>query len=96
MVKQHLTSVDVLALIETLIQLQFNRVGSPLKSLESLQANNQTDKENLTFVKQRRTISKLLVVLFRDFAKLVPADEERMKNLIRATWGLSFNNMIYL
>ena len=50
----------------------------------------------MTFIKQRRTISKLLTILFRDFAKLATTDEERLKNLSRVSWGLSFNSLVYL
>ena len=50
----------------------------------------------MTFVKQRRLISKLLVILFRDFAKLVTTDQERLKNLARVAWGLCFNSLVYL
>ena len=71
-------------------------MASPLKSLERLQVDGETDKENMTFVKQRRTITKLLTILFRDFAKLATTDEERLKNLSRVSWGLSFNSLVYL
>lgn len=67
-----------------------------MKSLERLQVDGETDKENMTFVKQRRTITKLLTILFRDFAKLATTDEERLKNLSRVSWGLSFNSLVYL
>ena len=67
-----------------------------MKSLERLQADGETDKENLTFVKQRRTISKLLTILFRDFAKLATTDQDRLKNLSRVTWGLCFKCLVYL
>ena len=70
MVRRTLSSIDLSAFVESLMQLQFNRVACPLKSLERLTAEGLKDKENLTFVKQRRLITKLLVILFRDFNKL--------------------------
>ena len=96
MVRASLSSIDFTAFVESLMTLQFNRVASPLKSLDTLTAEGLTDKENLTFVKQRRLIAKMLVILFRDFNKLAVSDKNRLQTLLKVSWGLCLNSLVYL
>ena len=99
MVRSCLEAIDILAFTETFTSLQLNRIGSSLKSLKCLEQENLTDKENLTFVKQRRLMAKLLVIVLEDFSKLIATDaqaRERIRILTRQAWGLSIGNLTYL
>ena len=61
------------SLIDTIVTKSFAIISSPLKNLAQLEESGETDKENIMFVKQRRTVSKLLTILLRDFPKLLGA-----------------------
>ena len=96
MLKNSLNSIDLFALLEGLVKVQYDMIGSPLKSLSKLEEENLTDKDNLIFVKQRRLIASLLIILFKDFTASMQVDQARQQTLIRIAWKLSLNNLIYL
>lgn len=77
MVRASVGSINLMSFVDTLLTMQFNRVSCPLKSLSVLSAEGLSDRDNLTFVKQRRLIAKLLVLLFRDFDKFAFSDHSR-------------------
>ena len=96
MLKNSLNSIDLFALLEGLVKVQYDMIGSPLKSLSKLEEENLTDKDNLIFVKQRRLIASILIILFKDFTASMQVDQARQQTLIRIAWKLSLNNLIYL
>ena len=65
--------IDMANLIDTLVTKAYAIISSPLKNLAQLEESGETDKENIMFVKQRRTVSKLLTILLRDYPKLLGA-----------------------
>ena len=65
--------VDVPTLIDTVITKAYAMISCPLKTLAQLEEAGEQDAENMAFVKQRRLVSKLMTIMFRDFPSLLGA-----------------------
>jgi hypothetical protein len=85
-------------LINAIVTKGLTMIINPLKTLAQLEEAGETDKDNIAFVKQRATVTKLLTILFRDFPRLLGSKERNdMYKVIQGTvWDLCVKNLTYM
>ena len=86
--------VNLPKLLEPFISEAYTHVRDPLLSFSAMQAKGLTTADNLQFVKERRLVSQLIVVIIRDFDQVI--DENTLQQLASHVWTLSVQNLTYM
>ena len=89
-----LQDVNIPLLLSQVTQKYFTQIAEPLKSLAKLEEEDIEGENNLTFVKQRRHVAKLMTIVLRDFNLLM--EDQVVIEVLTSVWTLAIQNMTYL
>jgi len=97
-IKTGVEGIDMANLVNAIVTKGLTMITNPLKTLAQLEEAGETDKDNIAFVKQRATVTKLLTILFRDFPRILGSNEksDMYKVIQGSVWDLCVKNLTYM